>query len=97
VDVLKLDIPASATLKTPWKITHLSRKRYYEPLAPNRKSWSEPGKPDYRQPQDFSDYDPDSDVYVLRTKKYISVTPLSLDLTSRTDFKRLKQLLEYRR
>ena len=34
----------------------------------------------------FDDLPEDCDVYVLRKKKLVSVTPISLDLTSRVDF-----------
>jgi broad specificity polyphosphatase/5'/3'-nucleotidase SurE len=35
----------------------------------------------------------DSDVYAVRVKRVVSVTPLSLDLTARVDFKVLEKLL----
>ena len=35
----------------------------------------------------------DSDVYAVRVKRVVSVTPLSLDLTARVDFKELENLL----
>jgi 5'-nucleotidase len=37
--------------------------------------------------------EPDSDVYAVLWDKVISVTPISLDLTSRTDMFRLQQIL----
>jgi broad specificity polyphosphatase/5'/3'-nucleotidase SurE len=33
----------------------------------------------------------DSDVFVLRDKRLVSVTPLSLDMTSRADFDTLER------
>jgi broad specificity polyphosphatase/5'/3'-nucleotidase SurE len=35
----------------------------------------------------------DTDVYALRVKRVISVSPLSLDLTSRVDFDELDRLM----
>jgi len=35
----------------------------------------------------------DTDVYVLRVEKKVSLTPLSLDLTARVDFRELDNLL----
>jgi 5'-nucleotidase len=35
--------------------------------------------------------EPDSDVYVLRVERQVSVTPLSLDLTSRVDLAELEK------
>jgi len=87
VNVLKVDVPCDATTETPWEITRLSRIVYYEPTAPERDSWKQPGIPSYRIVGDPTLDRTDSDVYALRVKRVVSVTPLSLDLTSRIDFK----------
>ena len=93
VDVLKVDLPCDATPETPWVVTRLSRKRYFEPLAPQRASWDQPAKMGYfRNDEHFSDA-PDTDVYALQVLRVISVTPLSLDLTSRVDLRELERLL----
>jgi 5'-nucleotidase len=89
VQVLKVDVPADATVDTPWQLTRLSMQRYYEPMAPDRKSWSEPGLIGYREAGRLEDEPVDTDVYALRKKRHVSVTPLSLDLTSRVDFSEL--------
>jgi 5'-nucleotidase len=93
VDLLKVDVPSSATRQTAWQVTRIARQRYYLPVPPKRKSWDEPGKVDYAEAAILEGEDKDSDVYVLRVKRLVSVTPLSLDLTSRTDFGSLDQLL----
>jgi len=85
VNVLKVDVPADATPQTPWHITRLSRKRDYRPTRPRRASWSEPGTVGYTQGDPPESHPPDSDVYVVRVLRQVSVTPLSLDLTSRVD------------
>lgn len=85
VDVLKIDVPSDATPKTPWAITRVSRLRYFDPAPPKRKSWDVPGRVGYSA-SDGHDVDlPDTDVYALRVRRIVSVTPLSLDLTSRID------------
>ena len=93
VDVLKVDIPSDATPDTPWEVTFLSRRRYYESYPPRRKALNEPGKLGYRQSTPLEQYPPGSDVYALRVKRVVSVTPLSLDLTSRMALDRLADLL----
>ena len=93
VSVLKIDVPSDATPDTPWKITRLSRQRYYEPTAPLRRSWDVPGRVGYRLAGDPSEDDIDTDVYAVRVKHVVSVTPLSLDLTSRIDLKDFDQQL----
>lgn len=93
VDVLKVDVPSSATPATPWRVTRLSRQRYYESLRPKRTSWEEPGQIDYRQAFPAEEYEPGTDIHTLLANREVSVTPLSLDLTSRVDFAALAALL----
>jgi 5'-nucleotidase len=98
VDVLKVDIPCDATPETPWTITRISRMRYFEPLPPRRASWDTPGRIGYRHFQD-EDYQADafdSDAYTLRVRRMVSVTPLSLDMTSRVDLAELERMLRKR-
>ena len=94
VNLLKVDVPWDATLDTPWQWTRVSRQRYYEPKAPERKSWNDPGLIGYREAGRLDEEPQDTDVYVLRKKKWVSVSPLSLDLTSRVDFGELEKLIE---
>jgi 5'-nucleotidase len=93
VNVLKVDVPSTATPDTPWEITRLSRLPYYEPLRPEREDWGQPGKVGYRSAGDPSLDDADTDVYAVRVLRQVSVTPLSLDMTSRVDFHELTRLL----
>jgi 5'-nucleotidase len=93
VDVLKVDVPSDATVDTSWELTRVSRQRYYEPLATERVSLREPGLIGYREAGDLENEPEDTDVYVLRKKRVVSVSPLSLDLTSRVDFAELNSLL----
>jgi len=93
VDVLKIDVPASATPETEWQMTRLERMPYYLPKAPERETMYETvGRVGYmRGEQRFSGEDTDS--YVLH-RGIVSVTPLSLDLTSRVDRQDLRGLIE---
>ncbi len=93
VDVLKIEIPWNATPETDWRVTRLSRRRVYWPTRPERVALSEVGRMGYHLDTDPSRAEPDSDVYAVLHDKVVSVTPMSLDLTSRTDLYRLRQLL----
>ncbi|HEX9616210.1 MAG TPA: 5'/3'-nucleotidase SurE [Anaerolineales bacterium] len=93
VSVLKVDVPSDASPDTPWEVTRLSRKRYYIPTPPDRESWDIPGIVSYQVSGDPSQDNVDSDVYALRVKRFVSVTPLSLDLTSRVDLRELEAVL----
>jgi len=93
VHLLKLDVPITATPKTDWEITRLSPSRYFEPVRPEREKWGEPARVGYRQAVDPSLDPKDTDVYILRVEKKVSLTPLSLDMTARVDFEELDRLL----
>ena len=93
VDVLKIDVPWGASAKTAWRLTRLSRRRVYWPTRPERIALHDSGKLGYSYNSDPAAAEPDSDVYALLTDKVISVTPISLDLTSRTDMFRLSQIM----
>ncbi|HAV77046.1 MAG TPA: 5'/3'-nucleotidase SurE [Anaerolineae bacterium] len=93
VNMLKVDVPSNATLETPWQLTRVSSQRYYEPIAPIRKSWDVPGVMGYREAGILNNEAENTDVYALRVKRVVSVSPLSLDLTSRVDFDELNKLM----
>ncbi|MBZ0296954.1 MAG: 5'/3'-nucleotidase SurE [Anaerolineae bacterium] len=93
VDVLKVDIPWDATPDTRWRVTRLSRRRVYWPTRPERVSLSDIGRLGYRFDADPSKAEPDSDVYAVLQDHVVSVTPISLDMTARTDLYRLRQIL----
>jgi 5'-nucleotidase len=92
VDVIKVDVPCDATPQTPWTITRLSRRRYFDPLPPERSAWDAPAKVGYR-PADGGKSLPGTDAYALGVQRLVSVTPLSLDMTSRVDFGELQAVL----
>jgi 5'-nucleotidase len=90
VAVWKVDVPIGATPETPWALTRLSRTRYYQPIRPERKSFSEVVQIPYRIQVDPQREEPGSDVHALHSRHIVSVTPLSLDLTARADFRVLE-------
>lgn len=93
VDLLKIDVPAGATPETKWRITRLSRNRVYWPTRPERVALNEIGRLGYRLDTNPAEAEPDSDVYAIMHEGIVSVTPISLDMTSRTDFYRLQQMV----
>ena len=93
VDLLKVDVPCDATPETPWTITRLSRNRYFEPLAPERTSWDVPARVGYCIRYDGGQDSLDSDAHTLTVRRMVSVTPLSLDMTSRIDLQAFERLL----
>jgi 5'-nucleotidase len=93
VNLLKIDVPSDATPETPWQVTRLARQRYYESIPPQRTSWEVPGTIRYKEAATFEHEGEDTDVFVLRKKRHVSVTPLSLDMTAPVSLGELEQQL----
>jgi len=91
VDALNVNIPSDATRHTPWRLTRLSRHRYYVPLAPDRANGE--GRPGFSLIGDISQSEPDSDIRAVKVDRIVAVTPLSLDLTSRVNFNKIESCL----
>jgi 5'-nucleotidase len=92
IDLIKVDIPCDATPLTPWEVTRLSKQRYFEPVPPSRTSWNQTETVGYRRIEQVDGAGVDTDVYAMRVKRVVSVTPLSLDMTSRVDLQDLENL-----
>jgi 5'-nucleotidase len=103
VDVLKVDVPSDATAATPWRLTCVSRHTYFVATTSGRANSTAPAMPlpaeETWEPLDYKPLDhpertePNSDIYALAVDRVVSVAPLSLDLTSRTDPAELAGLL----
>jgi 5'-nucleotidase len=95
VDVIKIDVPADATPETPWRLTRQSRQPYYELFKPANARTSPDGmvELDYRIHIYWDTLEPDSDINAFAKNRVIAVTPLSQDLTSRTDLAALERQL----
>jgi 5'-nucleotidase len=93
VKLLKVEVPSDATVETPWELARLTLQRYYEPLKPNRASWNVAATVDYREAMRLEDEPDGTDAFVMRMKRRVAVTPLSLDLTSRVDLSALEKSL----
>ncbi len=94
VDVLKIDVPAEATEDTEWRLTRQARQSYYKVLPPP--ATLAPGplvELDYRIEVDWETLGEDTDVFAFAHDRVVAVTPLSQDLTSRTDLPALEQML----
>jgi 5'-nucleotidase len=94
VDVLKVDIPGDATPETPWRITRLSRQRYFRPLPSGRRYLTEKRRLGYDMVVDYDNLETDSDIHAIAVDRIVSVTPLSIDITSRVDLAELQSQLQ---
>jgi 5'-nucleotidase len=93
VNVLNINVPAHATPETPWHITRLSHNRYFYPIVKQDPNTGQPQMDARIQVLQEEQNTPDTDIHVLKLKKEVSVTPLSIDLTSRVNLQDLETLL----
>jgi 5'-nucleotidase len=94
VDVLKVDVPECATPDTPWRLTRLSRQHYVEVILDEPHPGSRLGDGRVTVRVDETTLESDSDIHALVRDRVVSVTPLSLDSTSRTRFGDIQAFLE---
>jgi 5'-nucleotidase len=90
VDVLSINLPELATPQTPWQLTRLSRRRYFVPVSLEDAEKIGTG---YRVMDNPAEAEVGSDIWCLHHAHQVSVTPLSLDITSRVDFGALDEQL----
>ncbi len=93
VDLLKIDVPEGATVDTPWRLSRLSRQRYFQMVleAPSLESRMGDGR--IVVDIDHGKLEADSDIHAMAVDRVVAVTPLSLDATSRADFGAIRKLL----
>lgn len=93
VHLLKLDVPANATPQTPWRVTRVSSHRYYIPRVRRLGGWDGPGTIEGMPKVSLEETEPDSDIRAVVFDGVVSVSPLSLDLTSRIPTGQLEDFL----
>jgi 5'-nucleotidase len=90
VDILNLNVPASATEDTEIKVTRLARKIFKTSV---QERFDPRGRPYYWIDGDLICCDAvGTDVQTVYQEKKISITPLSLDSTARIDFNEIEGL-----
>ena len=94
VDVIKVDIPSNATPETPMVLTRHSRQLYYFPVPAKRKAISERGPMGYKIKFDPETLEKGTDLYAILVEKKVSVTPISIEMTSRVDLNDLSPFLD---
>jgi len=84
-DLLKLDVPAGATLETAIRWTRLSRDRYFYPVARPRVHLNDAAPLDFEHRADAFKLEADSDVRAVVLDHLVSLTPLTRDLSAPFD------------
>jgi 5'-nucleotidase len=93
LDLLKLDVPSEATPQTAWRVTRVSRQRYFVPRASKDRVLGLPSPIDYEQDLCLDELEPNSDIYAFAIDKVVSVSPISLDLTARVELEQFEHQL----
>jgi len=93
VDLINLVVPETATPATPWRVTRQSRHPYFSALLSEGHLESCIGDAQIGVFLKHEVVEPDSDIAAVLREGVVSVTPLSLDSTSRTDFGALDRRL----
>jgi hypothetical protein len=69
------------------------RQRYFVRIPSREGSLSAPGPLDYDVNPDADQAEPESDIYAFAVDRVVSVSPISLDLSSRVELKQVAQAL----
>lgn len=88
-DLLKLDVPAGATVDTAIRWTRLSRDRYFYPVAKPRNHLNDAAPLGFEHRADAFNLEVDSDVRAVVLDGVVSLTPLVRDMTAPFDAERL--------
>lgn len=93
VHVLKVDIPDDADGNTPWKAAFQSREPGWWGSVPDPRPESSTGSTVGKQgPRPGNELIPGDDMHVLLKERKVVVTPLSVNLTSRTPLSEVEKL-----
>jgi 5'-nucleotidase len=94
VHAVKVDIPAEATPRTPWRVTRQSLQPYYNSVTVERElQFGVPRPLTYRVQIDWETLEPDSDIWAFVRDRVVSVTPLTLDLSGGIDLSRFAAMM----
>lgn len=92
VDLLKVDVPNPSGPETPWRVTRVSRQRYWRSIVKEEPN-GDRRIVGYERYFDRATLEPDSDIYALACERAISVSPLTMDLSAPLDAAGLQSLL----
>ncbi|MDM8532766.1 5'/3'-nucleotidase SurE [Anaerolineales bacterium HSG25] len=91
-DLLKIDVPSSATMETAWRTARVSRQSYYVPLPSGRTELNEQKPLGYTTSYNPDTLEPDSDIYITMIDKQVAVVPIQIDMTAENALSSMDQL-----
>lgn len=93
VDILKIDVPRTATTATPWRLTRVSRNSEMSKKV-NRVSFDQPAHIDWFPCFNNDLIEHDSDIQAVCNESIVSVSPMTIDLTAKNDFSVIMSYLQ---
>jgi 5'-nucleotidase len=94
IDLLNVNVPHSADLNTPWRITRVARQAYFESRIAGASGDAEPYFIGYERRIDHHELEPDSDIWAIDRDGVVSISPVSIDLTAHRGVASLSDWLE---
>lgn len=91
IDLLNVNIPQDATQDTPWRVTRISRQRYFQSIPEENPDENQPDLVGYERRVNLETLEPDSDIQAL-IDNVVSISPLSIDLT---DHRQRRNLVDW--
>jgi len=84
-DIINVNVPQAATVDAEWRMTRVSRYTHFHDNI-QRNALGEKVITGYHRDLDLRHVERDSDLYMLFHDQVVTVTPLTIDTTSRADF-----------
>lgn len=95
VDIIKIDIPENADADTPWQVCRQSREPGWWDYIPGGNDASPVHATMARRgPRIGAEWEPNSDGWALWTKNEVAITPLSVDMSSRTVLESIQEMIK---
>jgi len=95
IDLLNVNVPASAGPTTPWRVTRLSRQMYWQAVIRQGPDGTKMIA-GYERRIDWATLEPDSDIYAFVREGAISISPMTMDLSAPSAMAHLQPFLEAR-
>lgn len=94
VNILNINIPDAATINTEIRITKQSRNNYSVFKKPERRDFNKSYKLKSQLEVDVEKIEKESDIYAFYFDKVISITPITWNMTAKTDWKYVRQIFD---
>lgn len=88
-DIIKVEVPASATPETPWRLTRLTSQNYFRAIVKEEAGVRR--FDGYARNPNMNKLETDSDGHAIVVDQIVAVTPLTIDLTNEHQLNKLRE------